>query len=158
MIETKIEKVVREQVQKMIDYYQQFGWTATNFQEMINNYNEDQWDNSRNAMVTYEVTEKWTNITFQRDKDMPNYKRICEIERAVKEIDAGIPTPAADKLRELKKGLEIWSLIIFPLGIWQLVLISKQKKLAAAEAIEVNKKIEKNNAKRRELMKELATL
>ena len=65
--------------QEAIETYQKFGWELKSSQEI---FNKDSHNEVRGDSL-YSVTEttNYVKLVFQRDKDMPYYNEICEIEK-----------------------------------------------------------------------------
>mgnify|MGYP004568849089 CR=1 FL=1 len=64
--------------QETIEIHQKFGWELKSSQEI---FNKDSHNEVRGDYV-YNVSEttNYVKLVFQRDKDMPYYNEICEIE------------------------------------------------------------------------------
>lgn len=65
--------------QEAIETYQKFGWELKSSQEI---FSKDSHNEVRGDSL-YSVTEttNYVKLVFQRDKDMPYYNEICEIEK-----------------------------------------------------------------------------
>ena len=70
--------VAPEKEQEAIETYQSFGWELRSSQEI---FNKDSHQEARGDSI-YSVTEttNYVKLVFQRDKDMPYYNEVCEIE------------------------------------------------------------------------------
>ena len=79
MIETAVKKVAPYEEEKTINYMTRFAWKLTHTQEINTS---DSHLETRNGDL-YSVTEKenYVKLTFERDTNMPNYKRIVELEK-----------------------------------------------------------------------------
>jgi hypothetical protein len=68
--------------QAAISLYQTFGWEFHSTQEVTENYQERRGDD------IYQVRSSKIKLTFQREKTMPNYTQIAELERQYHSISA----------------------------------------------------------------------
>lgn len=77
-LESKSLSVSPEMEHEAIETYQKFGWELKSSQEI---FNKDSHQELRGDSV-YSVTEttNYVKLVFQRDKDMPYYNEVCEIE------------------------------------------------------------------------------
>ena len=77
-LESTSLSVLPNDEQEAIDTYQKFGWELKSSQEIFNKDSH----NERRGDSVYNVTEttNYVKLVFQRDKDMPYYKQICELE------------------------------------------------------------------------------
>lgn len=77
-LESKSLSVSPDKEHEAIETYQKFGWELKSAQEI---FNKDSHEELRGDSV-YSVTEttNYVKLVFQRDKDMPYYNEVCEIE------------------------------------------------------------------------------
>ncbi len=161
-LETKSAQVAPNQEQSTIDLYQKFGWTLLSSQEI---YSKDSHVESRGGQ-NYSVTEttNYVKLTFQRDKDMPNYDKIVPLENKYFALANSIPVNggAGKALRVLgiigaivgfillctgSTGGIIFGLLLIGGGITGIVFGSKKKKKAEAEyQVRYNEHMEKMRA------------
>lgn len=77
-LESKSLSVSPDKEHEAIETYQKFGWELKSSQEI---FNKDSHEELRGDSV-YSITEttNYVKLVFQRDKDMPYYNEVCEIE------------------------------------------------------------------------------
>mgnify|MGYP004461237845 CR=1 FL=1 len=77
-LESTSLSVSPKEEQSVIELHQKFGWELKSSQEIFNKDSH----NERRGDSVYNVTEttNYVKLVFQRDKDMPYYKQICELE------------------------------------------------------------------------------
>mgnify|MGYP007101875896 CR=1 FL=1 len=86
-LESKSVTCSPESENSTIDLYQEFGWVLQSSQEV---FNKDSHLEDRSG-TTYSVTQttNYVKLIFSRDKDMPYYEQIAQLERdyfSVKEV------------------------------------------------------------------------
>lgn len=145
ILETKIIQVENDPatINRSNELWGQFGWNVQNVQithsQNTKTYSSA-WDQlGGNTSQTVETTTiNYATITYQRDKGMPNYAQIAELERqfneAANEID-NLQRP------ESSKGCLTWYLmiVVWPVGIGYLIYrLAKrgERKKAKAEKME----------------------
>ena len=113
-LETKSAQVAPNQEQSTIDLYQKFGWTLLSSQEI---YSKNSHIESRGGQ-NYSVTEttNYVKLTFQRDKDMPNYDKIVPLENEYFALANSIPVNDGKG-----KGLRVLGIIATIIGAWVLI-------------------------------------
>lgn len=82
-IETKSVSVLPREEQDVIKFYEKFGWTVQSSQEIFNRDTRD--EVRKNTMGDDELwnvttTTNYVKIIFQRDKEIDNYKKLCELQ------------------------------------------------------------------------------
>lgn len=94
-LESTSLSVLPNDEQEAIDTYQKFGWELKSSQEIFNKDSH----NERRGDSVYNVTEttNYVKLVFQRDKDMPYYKQICEIENKYLEVMNNKPSYSYSK-------------------------------------------------------------
>lgn len=77
-LESKSLSVSPSMEHEAIETYQKFGWELKSSQEI---FNKDSHQEQHGDSI-YSVTEttNYVKLVFQRDKDMPYYNEVCEIE------------------------------------------------------------------------------
>lgn len=94
-LESTSLSVLPNDEQEAIDTYQKFGWELKSSQEIFNKDSH----NERRGDSVYNVTEttNYVKLVFQRDKDMPYYKQICELENKYLEVMNNKPSYSYSK-------------------------------------------------------------
>lgn len=90
-VEIKVMYVKKEEVQNTIVFWNKFAWELTS--PCFKNGNEK----------TDETTD-YTRLVFERDKDMPNYGRIAELEQQYIGISEKIPVKRFDNLKTFARN------------------------------------------------------
>ncbi|MCL2380456.1 MAG: hypothetical protein FWC64_02550 [Treponema sp.] len=90
--ETKFLEIDPNKVEETIEKWQSFGWELLGApQEIFNKTvrDGDSWTDSAGIKTTKIVTEKihYVKITFQRDKEMPNYQELVALEKTYDEAN-----------------------------------------------------------------------
>jgi hypothetical protein len=83
-METMVRQIKPSLENALIQSMARFGWQVMSTQEVANSY--EKWEDGD----LYNVQEKYVKITFQRDKDMPDYKEICALEREFEDVNGSI--------------------------------------------------------------------
>ncbi|MDR0286890.1 MAG: tetraspanin family protein [Clostridiales bacterium] len=121
--ETKFIKVEPDEVQETIDKWQSFGWELLGApQEILNKTvrDGDSYTDSYGTTTTKIITEKthYVKITFQRDKEMPNYQELVALETTYDDAydyEPDVPVePKYDNV--LKEKFPVFFLILSILG------------------------------------------
>ncbi len=112
MVEVISKKVSTAQEQATIDLKTKFGWKLKSSQE-INNTDSHL---ERRGDELYSVTtkENYVKLVFERDKNMPNYRRIVELERKYENLLNSRPQPPLMKML----GALVLCIVFLPLGIY----------------------------------------
>lgn len=78
MMEYKTRDVNNEDEASTIEFWSRFGWTLKSSQRV---YNKDtHLESSGNGLRSVTETTDFTRLVFERDKGMPNYSQIAELE------------------------------------------------------------------------------
>ena len=122
MIETTVKKVAPYEEERTINYMARFAWKLTHTQEINTS---DSHLETRNGDL-YSVTEKqnYVKLTFERDTNIPNYKRIAELEKEYTSLTYSKPGLPIGKI-VLAVFLCI-TCFLAPIGIYQGYKIYKE--------------------------------
>lgn len=88
-METIVKQIKPSLENALIQEMAQFGWEVMSTQEVANSYQKREGDR------LYNVNEKYVKITFQRDRDRPDYKEIYQLEREYDSLQNERGTPVA---------------------------------------------------------------
>ena len=129
MIESAVKKVSPYDEEATINLMSRFAWKLTHTQEINTS---DSHLETRNGDL-YSVTEKqnYVKLTFERDTNMPNYKRIAELEKEYTSLTYSKPgLPIGKIVLAVFLCLTCW---LAPIGIYQGYKIYKTVKANNAE-------------------------
>lgn len=90
-METVVKQIKPSLVNELIQSEARFGWEVLSTQEVVSTHDESRSDGN------YSVTEKYTKITFQRDKERENYVEIAGLEAEFLKLESENPTPVYPK-------------------------------------------------------------
>ncbi|MBQ2948703.1 MAG: hypothetical protein IJD94_07005 [Clostridia bacterium] len=108
MMETKIIQVKNDPqvINEVNEAWGRWGWSVLNIQvtHSQNTREYQDWTQYGSNQVTVETTTiNYATITYQRDKGMPNYARLVQLEHEYDQVEARIWSQFAEKSKALSE-------------------------------------------------------
>lgn len=140
MMETKIIQVKNDPqvINEVNEAWGRWGWSVLNIQvtHSQNTREYQDWSQYGSNQVTVETTTiNYATITYQRDKSMPGYHRICELEQEYNTAEHRVQASLSERRNDLENAKQalphihtmgVYGVIIMVVSAITLLSLAKQ--------------------------------